>query len=58
MRTAELERKGRVESSLTFRTSYKERAPRFTVTGEIEMASCIHKSPIRINVDWIVLLSM
>lgn len=57
MRTAELERKDGVEGSLTFPTSYKEKASRFIVSGEIGTASCIHKSPIRVNVDWIVLLS-
>lgn len=55
MRTAEIERKNGVEGS--FPTSCKEKGSRFIVTGEIGTASCIHQSPIRVNVDWIVLFS-
>ena len=53
--TAELERKDGVEGS--FPISLKEKASRFIFTGEIGTASCIHQSPIRVNVDWIVLFS-
>jgi len=55
MITAELEKKDGVEGS--FPTSSKEKASRFMVTGEIGTASCIHQSPIRVKVDWIVLFS-
>jgi len=55
MRTADLERKDGVEGS--FPISLKEKASRFIVTGEIGTASCIHQSPIRVKVDWIVLFS-
>jgi len=56
MRIAELERKDGVEGS--FPTSCKEKASRFIVTGEIRTASYIHQSPIRVNVDRIVLFSV
>ena len=55
MRTPELERKDGLEDS--FPTSCMEKAYRIIVTGEKGTASCIHHSPIIVNVDWIVLFS-